>query len=102
MWAKNHFPGSLYVEHLQPMFSCLLFHSYNMVIGCWHLPVSNSPEEAARYLETYKIFENKPPEAIMEKTEENFMAKVCISSVYLFSLCIFLKKSGELLAFFVC
>lgn len=73
-----------------------------MVIGCWHLPVSNSPEEAARYLETYKIFENKPPEAIMEKTEENFMAKVCISSVYLFSLCIFLKKSGELLAFFVC
>ncbi|GFR72084.1 DNA excision repair protein ERCC-1 [Elysia marginata] len=34
-----------------------------------------SAEEAGRYLETYKIFENKPPEAIMEKTEENFMAK---------------------------
>ncbi|GFO16022.1 DNA excision repair protein ercc-1 [Plakobranchus ocellatus] len=42
-----------------------------------------SAEEAGRYLETYKIFENKPPEAIMEKTEENFMAKFtdCLTSV---------------------
>ncbi|XP_059157174.1 DNA excision repair protein ERCC-1-like [Physella acuta] len=42
-----------------------------------------SPEEAGRYLETYKIFENKPPEALMEKTEENFMAKFtdCLTQV---------------------
>uniref|UniRef100_A0A0B6Z2T9 DNA excision repair protein ERCC-1 n=1 Tax=Arion vulgaris TaxID=1028688 RepID=A0A0B6Z2T9_9EUPU len=42
-----------------------------------------SPEEAGRYLETYKIFENKPPEAIMERTEENFMAKFtdCLTRV---------------------
>ncbi|RUS81066.1 hypothetical protein EGW08_011152 [Elysia chlorotica] len=42
-----------------------------------------SAEEAGRYLETYKIFENKPPEAIMEKTEENFMAKFtdCLTRV---------------------
>ncbi|BFZ02981.1 hypothetical protein BsWGS_06021 [Bradybaena similaris] len=47
------------------------------------LVLAFSPEEAARYLETYKIFENKPPEAIMEKTEENFMAKFtdCLTRV---------------------
>jgi len=42
-----------------------------------------SPDEAARYLETYKIFENKPPEAIMERTEEDFMSKFtdCVTKV---------------------
>jgi DNA excision repair protein ERCC-1 len=33
-------------------------------------------EEAGRYLETYKSFENKPPDLIMEKTESNFLAKM--------------------------
>ncbi|XP_055875276.1 DNA excision repair protein ERCC-1-like [Biomphalaria glabrata] len=47
------------------------------------LVLAFSPEEAGRYLETYKIFENKPPEAIMEKTEENFIAKFtdCLTRV---------------------
>jgi len=33
-------------------------------------------EEAGRYLETYKSFENKPPDLIMEKTEANYLSKV--------------------------
>ncbi|XP_005091933.1 DNA excision repair protein ERCC-1 [Aplysia californica] len=47
------------------------------------LVLAFSAEEAGRYLETYKIFENKPPEAIMEKTEEGFMSKFadCITKV---------------------
>jgi DNA excision repair protein ERCC-1 len=42
-----------------------------------------SPEEAGRYLETYKVYEHKPPEAIMEKTEKDYMSKVteCLTSV---------------------
>ena len=35
-----------------------------------------TPEEVARYLETYKSFENKPPELIMEKTDTNFLGRV--------------------------
>jgi hypothetical protein len=31
-----------------------------------------STEEAGRYLETYKVYENKPPDAIMEKTFVQF------------------------------
>ena len=30
-----------------------------------------SPEEAGRIIETYKIFEFKPPDLIMEKQEDN-------------------------------
>jgi len=33
-------------------------------------------EEAGRYLETYKSYENKPADLIMEKTETNFLAKM--------------------------
>ncbi|CAD5118796.1 DgyrCDS7476 [Dimorphilus gyrociliatus] len=35
-----------------------------------------TPEEAGRYLELYKAFENKPPDLIMEKSEESFEAKL--------------------------
>ena len=35
-----------------------------------------SVEEAGRYLETYKSFEKKPPDLIMERTEANFLAQV--------------------------
>ncbi|XP_067670741.1 DNA excision repair protein ERCC-1-like [Haliotis asinina] len=47
------------------------------------LMLAFSPEEAGRYLETYKVYENKPPEAIMEKTDNNFMAKMtdCLTTV---------------------
>lgn len=42
-----------------------------------------SPEEAGRYLETYKVYENKPPEMIMEKSEHDYMSKLtdCLTSV---------------------
>lgn len=42
-----------------------------------------STEEAGRYLETYKVYENKPPDAIMEKTDQNFMAKMtdCLTNI---------------------
>lgn len=30
-----------------------------------------SPEEAGKIVETYKMFENKPPNSIMEREDEN-------------------------------
>lgn len=40
-------------------------------------------EEAGRYLETYKVYEFKPPDAIMEKTDHDFVSKFtdCLTSV---------------------
>jgi DNA excision repair protein ERCC-1 len=35
-----------------------------------------SAEEAGRIIETYKIFENKPPDMIMEKQESGPFQKV--------------------------
>lgn len=35
-----------------------------------------SPEEAARYLETYKAYENKPPDLIMERVDSDFSSRV--------------------------
>lgn len=40
------------------------------------LMVAWSPEEAGRYLETYKIYENKPPDAIMSRPEGDFQGRV--------------------------
>jgi len=40
------------------------------------LIVAWSPEEAGRYLETYKIYENKPPDAIMSRPEGDFQGQV--------------------------
>lgn len=42
-----------------------------------------SPEEAAKIIENYKIFENKPPDKIMEKIENDPHQKVSVLS-YLF------------------
>jgi hypothetical protein len=38
----------------------------------------NSAEEAARYIEMYKIYENKPPEALQGQTSTDYLSKVCI------------------------
>lgn len=38
-----------------------------------------SAEEAGRIVETYKIFERKPPDLIMEKQESNSLSKVYLS-----------------------
>lgn len=42
-----------------------------------------SHEEAARYLETYKAFENKPPDLIRERPQEDYFDKVtgCLTQI---------------------
>ncbi|XP_044901781.1 DNA excision repair protein ERCC-1 isoform X1 [Felis catus] len=42
-----------------------------------------SPEEAGRYLETYKAYEQKPADLLMEKLEQDFVARVteCLTTV---------------------
>uniref|UniRef100_A0A493SYI6 DNA excision repair protein ERCC-1 n=1 Tax=Anas platyrhynchos platyrhynchos TaxID=8840 RepID=A0A493SYI6_ANAPP len=42
-----------------------------------------SPEEAGRYLETYKAYEQKPPDLLRERVEPGYMARVsdCLTSV---------------------
>ena len=46
------------------------------------LIVSWSNEEAARYIESYKIFENKPPDSIMERTDcPSQSGMECLTSV---------------------
>uniref|UniRef100_A0A8C5TPL0 ERCC1-like central domain-containing protein n=1 Tax=Malurus cyaneus samueli TaxID=2593467 RepID=A0A8C5TPL0_9PASS len=39
-------------------------------------PVSPSPEEAARYLETFKSYEQKPPDLLKERVEHDFLSRV--------------------------
>ncbi|XP_018428700.1 PREDICTED: DNA excision repair protein ERCC-1 [Nanorana parkeri] len=47
------------------------------------LILSWSPDEAARYLETYKCYEQKPADALKERTESDFMSKItdCLTTV---------------------
>lgn len=40
-----------------------------------------SAEEAGRYLETYKAYEQKPADLLMEKLEQNFLSRVRASLV---------------------
>lgn len=39
---------------------------------CWF----DSPEEAGRYLETYKSYEKKPADILKEQVEKNYLSKV--------------------------
>lgn len=43
-----------------------------------------SPEESAKIIENYKIFENKPPDKIMEKIENDPHQKVFFSKHLMF------------------
>ncbi|XP_075073402.1 DNA excision repair protein ERCC-1 isoform X2 [Mixophyes fleayi] len=47
------------------------------------LILSWSPDEAARYLETYKCYEQKPADALKERTERDFMSRItdCLTTV---------------------
>ncbi|KAF9978688.1 Excision repair cross-complementation group 1 [Actinomortierella ambigua] len=47
------------------------------LICCW------SNEEAARYIETYKAYENKPPDAIRERADNDYLSKLsdCLTQV---------------------
>ena len=46
------------------------------VSGCGYCHSSSSYEEAARCLETYKAYENKPPDLIMERMDSDFSSRV--------------------------
>lgn len=39
---------------------------------CWF----DSPEEAGRYLETYKSYEKKPADLLKEQVEKDYLSKV--------------------------
>lgn len=43
---------------------------------CVYVLYSN--EEAARYLETYKAYENKPPDILKERVESDTTARVIV------------------------
>ena len=45
--------------------------------------INFSPEEAGRYLETYKVYENKPPDVLMEKIDKDYVSKVQIFWPYI-------------------
>lgn len=47
----------------------------NAILNDYTLMLAWSFEEAARYLETYKAFENKPPDLIREKVTDDYNAK---------------------------
>uniref|UniRef100_A0A8I3NG29 DNA excision repair protein ERCC-1 n=2 Tax=Canis lupus familiaris TaxID=9615 RepID=A0A8I3NG29_CANLF len=54
---------------------CIL--AYCTLVLAW------SPEEAGRYLETYKAYEQKPANLLMEKLEQDFVSRVteCLTTV---------------------
>lgn len=54
-------------------------------LTCVLLP---SAEEAGRYLETYKAYEQKPADLLMEKLEQNFLSRVRLLPVVLLYLLI--------------
>lgn len=39
-------------------------------------PATRSPEEAARYIETLKAYENKSPEVIREKVDTDYVSRL--------------------------
>ncbi|KAL3876970.1 hypothetical protein ACJMK2_034742 [Sinanodonta woodiana] len=53
------------------------------ILADFTLILAFSTEEAGRYLETYKVYENKPAEAIMEKTDSDYISKLtdCLTTV---------------------
>ena len=46
----------------------------------------HSPEEAGRYLETYKVYENKPPDALLGQTEGDYLSKVVLNFCSLYAV----------------
>ncbi|CAG8445030.1 4319_t:CDS:2 [Scutellospora calospora] len=53
------------------------------IINNFTIILAWSQEEAGRYLETYKMFEYKTPEIIMEKIENDYLAKLthCLTQI---------------------
>ena len=44
--------------------------------GLFSFIVNFSAEEAGRYLETYKVYENKPPDALQSRSDGDYLTKV--------------------------
>ena len=55
-----------YERSLLLNFADLILHYYS------------SAEEAGRYLETYKVYENKPPDALLGQSEGDYLSKVLL------------------------
>ncbi|KAI8643628.1 restriction endonuclease type II-like protein [Parasitella parasitica] len=53
------------------------------ILSDFTLMLAWSPEEAARYLETYKAFENKAPDMIRERVDDEYFAKItdCLTQI---------------------
>ncbi|GAN07378.1 DNA excision repair protein ERCC-1-like isoform X1 [Mucor ambiguus] len=53
------------------------------ILSDFTLMLAWSPEEAGRYLETYKAFENKAPDMIREKVDDEYFAKMtdCLTQI---------------------
>ena len=49
---------------------------YWFILCCDICLLLNSAEEAGRYLETYKAYENKPADSLKEKVEQDFLSRV--------------------------
>lgn len=50
----------------------MMIHERDGLTLCWF----DSPEEAGRYLETYKSYEKKPADILKEQVEKNYLSKV--------------------------
>ena len=71
---------SLYILR-EPGIVFLILYLDTYVFLIWSLLITSlsllcSPEEAARYLETYKAYEHKPAELLMERTDSDFTSQV--------------------------
>jgi hypothetical protein len=59
----------------------LIFES-EIVVYTWYFffrePLFCSMEECSRYLETIKVYENKPADSIREHMDNDYMSRVCI------------------------
>ena len=53
-----------------------MIYSKGTLIVTRHCFSVSSYEEAGRYLETYKSFENKPPDMLMERIDSDFFSRV--------------------------
>ena len=61
----------------------------------------HSPEEAGRYLETYKVYENKPPDALLGQSEGDYLSKVVLNFCrLLYSSLVFFGNNIMLLLYY--
>lgn len=56
-------------------------HSLTNVCTFHLLKSIYSAEEAARYIEMYKIYENKPPDALHGQTSDDYLSKVIMINI---------------------